>query len=242
MQVVSAPKAIKVLAPACTALLNLSSYVPAQVRIVHLRGPMPPGTTHVLSFTGLSNCFLVGRHPSFLTLQVEMCSLSLKLLLHLNSKYTGLNGYSTTIKGSQQQPGHGGHRSPGARAGPSDSPLVQELLYATSGCLHNLSRNPHNAQTLYEVELRVKTRRAAADLLLAGDPAALAAAAAPAPVSVLTASRGGGTVPLTGRSAAGGQAGNHIKGLAPVPVPSLELTVTQYEVRRRRRGSQMQGL
>ena len=169
-----------------------------------------------------------------------MCSLSLKLLLHLNSKYTGLNGYSTTIKGGQQLPEHGGRGPQGA--GPSDSPLVQELLYATSGCLHNLSRNPHNAQTLYEVELRVKTRRAAADLLLAGDPAALAAAAAPAPVSVLTASRGGGTVPLTGRSAEGGQVGNHIKGLAPVPVPSLELTVTQYEVRRRRRGSQMQGL
>ena len=51
MQVVSAPKAIKVLAPACTALLNLSSYVPAQVSRVFTRGS-------ILRSTGSGSCGL----------------------------------------------------------------------------------------------------------------------------------------------------------------------------------------
>ena len=156
------------------------------------------------------------------SLQVDMCNLSLKLLLHLNSKHSGLNGYSA-VGGSAGTPQQ--QQNPASRP----SSLVQELLYATSGCLHNISRNPHNLFSLYEIELKMKTRRAAADLLASGDPRAIAAAAA-----------GRGRAP-TGTSASVGTSGaeefpgfpikgDHVRGMAHVNIPSIELTLAQYEV------------
>ncbi|GFR45497.1 hypothetical protein Agub_g6883, partial [Astrephomene gubernaculifera] len=42
--------------------------------------------------------------------------------------------------------------------------VVEEVLYATSGCLYNLSRHPGNRDTLYRLHLEGATRGAVADL------------------------------------------------------------------------------
>jgi hypothetical protein len=43
--------------------------------------------------------------------------------------------------------------------------LVHTALYCSSGALWNLSRHPGNHQQLYQLELRLKTRSAAVDVL-----------------------------------------------------------------------------
>jgi hypothetical protein len=105
-----------------------------------------------------------------------MCRSALQLLLHLNSKYTGLNGYTVvktrtrTATDYQHGLNQRGGLAEECRIDQPDKSLLllqKDLLYAISGTLYNISRHPDNLKLMYALELRVKTRRAASDLLIA---------------------------------------------------------------------------
>ena len=170
-----------------------------------------------------------------------MCRLSLKLLLHLNSKFTGLNGYAApgTSNGTSETSDaerHSYQKKDVQQTATARSPaLVTQLLYATSGCLQNIARHPRNHFTLFGVELEVKTRRAAEDLLASGASPRASLDVAHSAGAVTTMRIGVGTKVETDREGSSMKPpavvlkGDHVKGLANVRIPNVDLSVTQKE-------------
>ncbi|KAF5832483.1 hypothetical protein DUNSADRAFT_11605 [Dunaliella salina] len=124
-------------------------------------------------------CFLMlqSREPE--TELVEMCNKVLRLMLHINSKHGRLNGYkpaeenvsereslNSSMSGSHAPSVMSSVRS--RRMKELDNSMTYAIIYCSSGCLWNLSRNPDNRDLLYRVELEVKSRQAMVDVLEEG--------------------------------------------------------------------------
>jgi hypothetical protein len=149
-----------------------------------------------------------------------MCRLAIKLLLHLNSKFTGLNGYGMTTTAA-----------PSSLRATAQSNLVMELLYATSGCLLNIARHPRNHFTLFGVELEVKTRRAAEDLLLASETNVQKVDGTNSALPSARAYQGDVNVGIM--QPAGNSAllrGDHVRGLSSVKISNVDLSEAQKAV------------
>eukprot|EP00798_Chlamydomonas_sp_ICE-L_P014656 gene14656-20690_t len=107
---------------------------------------------------GLTALLDVASHP-----KVEMCARALRLLLHINSRFSAFNGYTGEVESKKLQEGII------AKAALSDfltpffevakkkaqpeaqvwHKLVKDVLFGTSGALNNLSRHPDNHNMLY---------------------------------------------------------------------------------------------
>ena len=173
-----------------------------------------------------------------------MCKLSLQLLLHINSRFAGLNGYTDAVAGSTSGQGEASSSSPSQKnvkqreMGSAGSALVQEILYATSGCLHNIARHPHNVYIMYNIELKVKIRRAAADLL---NPRGSShrtptgsAIATSSPIDPSSQS----PIAVCVQAATDSEShedqpalkGDHVRDMAHVNIPNIDLTAAQQDV------------
>ena len=170
-----------------------------------------------------------------------MCKLSLQLLLHINSKFAGLNGYTTAAVVGSTSRGEAAETSSQNKQRDMGSAglLVQEILYATSGCLHNIARHPHNVYILYNIELKVKIRRAAADLLTPrgtphNTPGAANSTSIPigpsSQTALATGVRRAATDPEPHENQPGGLKGDHVRDMAHVNIPNIDLTTAQQDV------------
>jgi hypothetical protein len=91
-------------------------------------------------------------------MQVKMCQDALTLLIHLNSKYSSLNGYNYNLNSRPTFAARDSMQSVYSR-------LAADILYASSGALWNLSRNAECRILMYNLELSAKARKAAVDVL-----------------------------------------------------------------------------
>ena len=132
----------RVLAPVCTALLNLSSYVPVQ----------PKMTAIVDRLIRLNSYF-------------SQLSSSLGRFNKTKGNEDNLHSpsHADTDDASSLKSGHSHSSiSPQLQAEKSqdDHLHITDILYGTSGALNNLSKHPDNVSCLYSIELSKKTEAA----------------------------------------------------------------------------------
>lgn len=133
---------LRVLAPLCTAILNLSSFVPAQPRMTLIVDRLIRLNTNFYS-------------------QSEVYS---KQSDKISSEQEGKHGgHSPSHEDTAEDVKSRDSTSPYLQDNEScdnNNLLIEEVLYGTSGALNNLSKHPDNVSCLYAIELSRKTEEA----------------------------------------------------------------------------------